>query len=320
MFYGVREGVAEEAIGDRRRDPVARAPFLDPGMPVARWIAGRRAWSRGSSLEARDHFAAAAAARPASDLLLVDVATAWAATGRPATAAALWNRSRRPVDPRWALARAHANLDAGSTEQAVAIVGALPLEVREEAGVAELLVLASESLGEDAARLDALLFDWQRADEADPAPVRRRIALRVRQRRYAEALELTDELAQRGAGDEAGRKAVALLVALDRLDEAAARAEQTDPHLAARIRARAALSAGQMPDLEPSTAREHVEMGRIALAAGDRDAALAHAEAALARVPAFVDALALRADAGAQGPSTAPGSTGRGSQAQPSVP
>lgn len=287
VFYGVRAAVPDAQIGDERRDPIARAVFIDPSMADAWWVAGRFRAARGDWGPAREAFTRGVIARPQSVVIEADEAAALTANGRPDQAWVAWEnvQERSPDDPRFAVPRARVALATGRVKEALAVLNHLPTRYQNERNVAELRVRIAEATGQSS-NFDDLLARWQEAAPGDPEPVRRRITLRVDDGRYAEALTLCDELAARGATNEAGRTSISLLVGLSRYEEAAKKADglgMTD--VAGRIRARAALEAdpGKVPaDLLAATdIYGMVAAGDALLTGGDAQAAIAKAEAAL---------------------------------------
>ena len=332
--------------GDRKSDPVARAVHLDPRMPVAQWIAAR------TSQDPASGWASAGYARVvAPDRVAFRAAEAalYERAGKVREAWRAWEdlAQRAPRDARFAVPRARAALAHELPAVATEALDDLGPRFRDEAPVLALRVAIADVVYREAAD-DDLLARWEAASPANPEPVRRRIQLRVRDRRYQEALDMTPELDRRTGTDEATRLRVALHVALGELEDAAEAAVSVgEPALAARIRARAVLQAD--PRAVPPPEGLDDALGRAirghALLASERPAeALAQADAALGLDPWLPEALALRAEAlaslgrpaadarsalraadpaysgGRAGPSTAPGATGSGAQSQPLVP
>lgn len=265
MYYGFL--AVSPTPGDRRRDPVARAPFLDPAQPVAWWIAAR--WSLGTSTdtaEAVDALRRARAARPDSALLAADLAAVHTLAGRPDQAVLVWDElaAATPDDPRWFDREVAALLAVGRAEDADRRLGQVsatftwdPLHARARVRVAEALRV------ED---LDPLLEHWQQADSRAVEPVRRRLGLRVARGDYADALPLVAALRTRAPGPPTDALEAALLTAVGRYEEAAG---LVAPEVAARLRARAARTADGLARVGPL------------LPPGDPDGRLADAEAAL---------------------------------------
>ena len=63
-------------IGDEKRDPIARAVYIDPAMPLAWWMVGRFRAARGEWGLAREAFTRAAIDRPQSVAFRADEASA----------------------------------------------------------------------------------------------------------------------------------------------------------------------------------------------------------------------------------------------------
>lgn len=303
VAYGLRPPVADADVGDERRDPLARAVFLDPGTSLGWWLVGRRAVARGEGWAAREAFARGLTARPASVALRADEAVALAAVDKWSVADARWTElaAVAPGDLRFAVPAARAALRAGRPEAAGATLDALPAAFQAERSVAELRVAIADAVGRDE-DYDALLAAWEVAAPELAEPVRRRIALRVDERRYEDAYAFVPALEARGAADEAARLAAGLAVGLGRLDEAATHADRAGlADMAARIRARAALAAApaEVPAAVDASADPIALLaaGEALLAGGHPADALARAERVLAVVPEQPQALDLRARA-----------------------
>lgn len=301
-FYGLREPVDPSERGDRVRDPVARAVYIDPSVAVAQWVAGRRAAADGDWARARVFFTAAALGRSTSPQLAADEAAAYVLVGNAGAATAAWDAllEQRPGDPRFLLPQARALLAAGAVGEAAGRVEALAVEYADEPAVAELRVRVADRTPESE-DMDPLLAAWQAVDDATAEPVFRRIHLRARSGRYDEALTLVDELKRRGRTIEADQLRMAMAVGLSRWDDAADAAEALgDPATAARIRGRGARAAGHpLPpalrdDPDPGV---RLIVGQSMLDAGDATGALARAAGVLKVEPWQPEALALRARA-----------------------
>jgi uncharacterized protein HemY len=353
VFYGLRAPVEEAFRGDRRKDPLARAVYVDPAMPLAWWVVGRSAFAREAWGEAREAFTRGVIARPSVPVMAAEAAALFAG-GR---AEAAWSAlvavdAQVPGDPRLAVLRARAALGADQVQAAVQILDALPTSFQDERPVAELRVAIAEVTGKSS-NYDELLERWQRAAPNDPEPVRRRVKLRVDDGRWEQALALTDVLAERGAGQEAAERAMGIAVGLGRYDVAEHSARELGlTEVAARIRARAALEAKPAeapPELEGAADPiASLALAESALARGDAEAALEGARRSLKVRPWFPEALALEARAlealgrareaaeasqrlarvepgyqvpvAAAVPQTAPGSSGSAAQVQAETP
>ena len=287
VFYGIRPPVSPEDYGDNRRDPVERAVFLDPSMPIAWWTHGRRDWINGDARAAREAFTRARIARPESVLWQADEAAALGMQGRWEESWAAWEpiQERSPDDPRFAVARASSALKAEKVQQALAILDALPPAAQTETAVAEMRVAIAEVTGQSS-NYDELLARWQEAAPADPEPVRRRIAVRIDEGRWAEGLELTDELSRRGAQVESHQLAMSLALGsgeLDRAGQEAAALHSTVLEDKIRFRTIAegdpsALTAEFDPSADPYASLVYAE---ARLASGDATGALQMATAVL---------------------------------------
>lgn len=303
VHYGIRAPVPEASWGDQRKDPVSRAVFIDPGMPVAWWIAGRERLARDEVRPAREAFTRATIARPGSVVYKADEAAMLMGEGRWEAAWLAWEEvdTLAPDDLRFSVLRATTALRVEEVKAASKILDALPARFQDERSVAELRVAIAEATGASS-NYDDLLARWQAAAPSDPEPVRRRIALRVDAARLADALELTAELRARGAAEEADRLGMSLAVGLGDYDGAAASADRLGlVDVAGRIRARAALEA--RPDVVPeglATAKDamaRLAAGEALLEAERADEALALAREALVIDPWLPEALDLQARA-----------------------
>lgn len=302
-FYGILPAPPEEKVGDKRRDPVARALLVDPETAVGNWIAGRRALGRGEPEAARDFFTRASFARPTSDLLMADEAAALRAGGhdRAAWYALSALEGRRPADLRFTLATAGAALAAEQPQAAEDRLGALPEPAASDPAVLARRVDALAALHREAfPTYDALLARWATVAPMDAEPVRRRVQLRVREGAFEAALPLAAELSSRGATDEAATLELALLNALDRPEQAAARASALGQAALAR---RLSASASSDPAVIAADLAEDEDPRALAVRAvalvESRHAAegLAVAEAALERSPWAAEPLAAQVSA-----------------------
>ena len=269
--YGLIPPADEVDRRNYRRDPVYRAPFLDPWMPMAQWQKARQIpkgiddGSRWYALHLLTEL------RPDSPARLADEAAALQATGRLKDSLQVWNEvvNRAPGDLRFVIPRARAALLGGKARQAVATLEALPPHHRAAAHVARLRVEIADA-AEDLEDYDELLRAWMVADVAEPEPVRRLVHRRIAEADWKGAMPLVDELAKRGAVDEANTLRVALGTNLGRWDLASRAARHLgDTTLAARIDARASID----KPAEVERALERVK--------GDRSAILARAQAKL---------------------------------------
>jgi hypothetical protein len=299
--YGTLPATPPDALWDKRRDVFRRALYIDPKMPVAGWLAGRRAMALGDAARAREFAAYAMSWRGDSVALRALVAAAEARLDREEAAWDGWRAlmDRTGTDVRFVVPYVHAALAVHAPEAAERALDDLPERHATEPRVAAARVAIHEA-GGDNADYDALLAAWQASDPTDPVPVRKRLGLRVAASLWDEALAFTEALAQRGAKDEADRASLAVLLALGRPSEAADRADAIgDGAAASRLRA---LSLGDDEARSGALVGDAGVWARIwrarrELAAGRPAAALAVSVEILALRPGFPEALALKADA-----------------------
>jgi hypothetical protein len=286
-------------VGERRDDPIDRAVYVDPKSAPAAWVLSRRDAALGRTERAQVPIVRARLARPSSVALQADDAALTMAAGRTASGRASWLLLAEafPNDLRFRLPLARAHLASRLTDEASAVLDALPEWTRDDRAVIELRVAIADA-APDATASDVLLARWQAAAPDDPEPVRRRIALRVRERRYDAALELVDMLVLRGAADEARRLEIGLAIGVGDLARAEAAALTAGlPDVARRIAGRrlvfgdAAGAARAFDEPEPVVVLARAE----ALALADRgEEALAVVEEVLRLEPYQPEALALR--------------------------
>ncbi len=302
-WYGVLPGVGEELVGDKRRDIITRSLLVDPQLALNQWINARRSLQRGFPQLARAAFTRASLAQPFRVLYRADEAATIRAMGLEEEARRAWElvQAKAPDQLRFAVARARSMVEVREFDLATALLEKLPPRYDGDVAVIGIQVAISEAGGE-APPYDGLLARWQLADPADPEPVRRRVALRVREERYDEALSFIPTLEERGAKEEASQLAMSLGVATGDWALASRKAEELGmPETAARIRARGKLVvAPEEVPAELHVADEPVELvvrGGARLVAGKPAAALVDADAALAKSPWMPEALALRTEA-----------------------
>ncbi len=297
QFYGILP--PSLTPGDRKADPVLRALVLDPQQPLAQWVHAR--WEVATTVDGGKAAVALSRAqlvRPTSPLLAADQAALLSMTGHIGEALLAWETlaGAAPGDPRWILPLARARLAAGQGQAAVAALAALPTEFTWDPAVAALRVVATEAAG-DAEALDPLLARWQAVASQNPAPVRRRIDLRVKTGEYQDAETLIGALRERDPGPPTDALEVALLLTLGRYEDAAALAPVA---VASRIRARARLETtpGEVPEmLALDDVRRPAVEAEAALWLKDGAAALAAADRAVAGAPDRAEPQALRARA-----------------------
>lgn len=226
VFYGLAP--PPEKVGNRGSDPVARAWFLDPGMPVAGWMAARAEGRENPAIALRR----ASQARPSSLVLLAGLA---GAQPDRRSAAPLYDEllRRAPFDRRFLVAIAANRLAMGNANEASQILDALGPGAGRIPSVARLRVQIADATG--VKDLESLLQRWRRADPLDAEPVRRLVHARVATGRYAQARDLLPELRRRGF-DTDGLE-LAVLFALGDREGAASVAQRTgQADLASRLR------------------------------------------------------------------------------------
>jgi tetratricopeptide (TPR) repeat protein len=296
-WYGLLPAPSREIEGDNRRDPLARAVYIDPSMPLSQWLVGRRSALAGRWDDARPSFTAARQGRPFHPVLVADEAEALVAEERPLPAAEAWEGLMQavPDDPRFRLPHALAVLRAGRVDPARELLDHLAADWPDDPGVSAARVAVADAAGEDA-DLDRLLANWQDNDVTAVEPVRRRIQLRVRGSRWREAWELLPELRHRDAHALADGLALSLGSLVGEAEEAARAAERVGrPDVAARLRARAAIAAHRpLDELPPiDDVDGFVAAGHAALDQGLPEEAEVYAGRASRQRPWDPDVLAL---------------------------
>ncbi|MBI2373752.1 MAG: hypothetical protein HYV07_07125 [Deltaproteobacteria bacterium] len=300
VVYGMKAPPSGEARGDRRKDPVARAVFIDPKNALAHWLAGRRFLEEGDPRAARISFQAACGAEPrrisycaAEAMMLTEIKSgdvAWS----------VWSKIPGK-ELRFALPRARAAFMAGRFDDALDILDGLPEDLKSASATLELRVRIADAQGATDS-YDELLVRWTAAAPEDPEPVRRRLRLRLAEGKLPEALALTTDLAARNSEAEAKRFEVALSLAMQDYARAALAAEALgDAEIAGRIRARGALEADPTivpPELTTAEDLDAVMVrAEVALGNGQPDEALALAESVLVKTPWVPEALEIQARA-----------------------
>lgn len=319
-FYGLLPPVPDERIGDRRRDPITRAVSVDPSLALSQWLLARRGFSlprgAGGSQPAKTAFETKAALeratviQPWRVIFRADLASS---TQEPQQATARGNAviSRTGSSRAWDLVQALAPdqirflggrigglIADREWEPATRLLEAVPEAWEDDPRAIVAEVAIAEGVGPGPG-YDQLLARWQLAARMDPEPIRRRIALRIREARYDEALAFARSLEERGAVEEAAKLSMSLGLAIGDYELAAEMADTLDlEETALRIRARAALEKDptRVPK-ELERANEPVEWvarGVTRLRAGAAAEALFDADAALKVAPWMPEALALR--------------------------
>ena len=302
-IYGLLPPVAPEALGDKRRDPVARAVFLDPSLSLAQWLLGRRELMEGRPVSARECFSRALLESQRRVLFRADEAAALLAEGHDTEAVRAWEALRKeaPDDVRFIPGHARALLGAGAWKQAQALLDALPARYQRSLTVLPLRAqLADHGVGTEPS--DSILAEWETLSLRDPQPTLQRIQLRVREGKLAEALTLVPSLNQREGGPQAAQLGMALAVGTRdwTLAETEAKAAKL-PRVAAAIHARATLekTPAQIPPelLTASDGAALLARGGAFIAMGRFGSALVEANRLLEQSPWSPEGLALRARA-----------------------
>jgi hypothetical protein len=300
-MVGLSPPVPQELWGDRRADPLTRAIWIDPDLSLCHWLIARRAAAFELSTVARAAMERAVAIDKGRLVFWMDRAALYASREGRRLALGSWETAGvRAHETRFRIGRARTLLGMGDAREASNELRGLPA-AWSDALSAVLLRIQVASAGVAGENLDALLARWQQLSPLDPEPVRRRIALRIRESRHLEALELVKALRRVDHSGQASELAIALAVAARRLDDAATRARDAgSQELAALLDARrhleadplrmpSALKSAKGPGAALARARLHLQAGRI-------DQALREAETVQSGA-LLPDALALRVQA-----------------------
>lgn len=242
-MYGLVDPISPAHRGLPRKDPLTRALLIDPSLSLTQYLIGRRALEIGDAESAARAFEKARIDVTGRFAFEVAAAAAANAGGDWALARKLWDEveSRWPLDSRFVVPRVEAYLASGLAVEARSLLLELPPRFDKDPAVAKLRVEIAEAVGpgEDYERLVAA---WEEAAAYDPEPVRRHIALRLRDGRFEEAFELLAKLEARGAATEAREMMIALGAEIGRFADAAKQAAiMGNDSLAKRLRLRAAL-------------------------------------------------------------------------------
>jgi len=242
-WYGMVDAVNPEERGDPGKDPLARVVLIDPSLSMAHYILARRALDIGRYGPAT--LALERARKSTPDRFVFEVAGAAAAgtAGQWAEARKLWDDldARWPDDSRFVIPRLEAYLNTDMAKEAQSLIDELPDRFDRDPEVARLRVEIADKVG-PGSDYEQLVAAWETAAEYDPEPVRRHIALRLRDGRLEEAFELLAKLEARGAATEAKQMMIAIGAGIGRFDEAAKQAALVGSDaLAERLRLRAAL-------------------------------------------------------------------------------
>lgn len=254
-FYGWLPAPEEEARGDNRRDVYRRALYIDPTMPLAAWIAGREAHRRGE-LETADALLRAARERVPGQLSLVADELAAHLVSRPRhppTELIQQLAAGAPQDARFLVVRSRAMLASGLAADAEALLLEVPDWALRDPRIAALRVATADALRLAPDVLDTRLTAWAAMDPQAQEPIRRRARLAVDEGRFTDALPFANELATRGAAEEAARLGIAIETALGRFEQAATRAHaRGDRQLATSLRARTVVPPTNLDDASPA--------------------------------------------------------------------
>lgn len=302
-WYGWVEPVGERQKGDVIRDPIARAPWLDPHGPIAQWMAARRYLAEQNDLSAELALRRAADKSPGS-LLDVLHATVLMRSGAPDEAAVKLAALPGSFadDPRMTFNEIEALLVSGNPGEATRRLDALAEGFQDAPRALQLRVAIERSEGKVPSP-DGLLQRWQDVAPYDPEPVRLRIDALVQAGRFEEALELAPELDRRGRGQEARTLELALAAQLEDWSRAAKAAARIDAGLADAIRrlgedGSAGRGAGEDDALFGALVK--LDRADAELAQGRHTAALDIVREVLEDDPDNVDALLLQVEAWSQ--------------------
>jgi hypothetical protein len=341
VLYGLHP--PSDAPNDRRKDPLARATFLDPTIDLAHWLDGRARFLRKELTEACAAFERAAILGRGRVIMRADLAHCRAASGAR-DALSDWNDV--PNELRFALGRIESAVAVQAHDPARKGLDALPERYRDSARVLELEVALRDAAGRGV-DVEALLERWQRASPFDPTPVLRRARLALLSARYEDAAALASELEKRGLAQDARRIGLAAELGLRDLDQALALAAMLEEReLAHRIWVRGQIESktSTLTDTKIPDPMLLVSIGEARLAKGEAASAVSLAERALAFDPFLPEALSLamrayesagdpggairaaellaRAEPSQRpgGPRTAPAATGSGRQSHARTP
>jgi hypothetical protein len=347
QWYGIVDPVDPEERGNPNRDPLSRVVLIDPSMSMAHYILARRALDTSRHSVASTAFERARKATPNRFVFEVADAAASSAGGQWADARKLWDDidARWPDDSRFVVPRLETYLAMDMAREAQSLIDELPDRFDKDPEIARLRVGVADKLG-PGPDYEQLVQAWEDAAEYDPEPVRRHIALRLRDGRLEEAFELIAKLEARGASTEAKQMTIALGAGIGRFEDAAKQAAAAGSDgLAERLRLRAELDRNpkeappnllKMPDYDARLLSAKLK------AATNPEQSLADVRAVLAMDRFLAEAIALEVSilerlgrhdeavqarerlqfadpAFASGPRTVAGETDIGSQAQVSL-
>lgn len=303
IVYGQRPPVPPEDAGNNRKDPLARAVYLDPAMATAWFLRSRTALggTEGQRLAAAQR---ASSQDPDDPLLVADAAALALADGQADEALRGFEAMRRlaPDDLRFAVGLAEAALLANEPEVARRAAARLRYVSAADAERLSVEVRLAEAQGQvEPITHDALLLEWQVADPTDPAPVQRRIDQRVALGDFASALDLVPELYARAPTPQTQSIELSLAAATNSWAQAATvAAELGERELGLRLqalelRAEPARAARLLEGLDAPDAR--LARAVLLLEAGEPALALASVEPVLVSNPYRAVALDLHQQA-----------------------
>jgi tetratricopeptide (TPR) repeat protein len=255
-WYGILDPVDPEERGNPDKDPLTRVVLIDPSLSMAHYILARRSLDIGRYDVAARSFDRARKSTPDRFVFEVATAAATAAAGQWAEARKHWDDldARWPADSRFVIPRLEAYLASDMGKEAKTLVDELPKRFENDPATARIRVEIAEKLG-PGPDYEKLVAAWEAAAEYDPEPVRRHIALRLRDGRLEEAFELLEKLEARGAATEAKQMMIALGAEIGRFEDAAKQASiMGSDALAERLRLRAALEKNPR-DIPPGLTR-----------------------------------------------------------------
>jgi hypothetical protein len=293
VLYGLTPPVEPELSGDSKRDPIARAAFID-GRLLGVWSVTARTTS--DPQRAIMAWKLASDGFPQSPALKAGHAAALEARGLTEAAAGAWRAvgALAPSDLRFVVPRARSALAVGNVAEAEQVLTLVPPGFERHPLLAMMRVEVATARDK---LTDELLAAWQDADPSNPEPPRRRLWRAIAGGELEVALGHVPALAERGAVEEAGRLDVALSAHLDRWEQGAGAANKLgEADVGRRLKARGAVDpAARVAALsgaeDPLT---RLALGRALLAAGQAKEARAVADALVKADAWWPEALALQ--------------------------
>jgi tetratricopeptide (TPR) repeat protein len=298
VLYGIMPAVPPDAIGDKRKDPIARAVFLDPDQALAQWILGRRELALGKRESAVTAFETAERLVPRRTVFAHDLASSLEGLDWRRAEEVYAQLARNTPDHRFTIARANALIALGRVDEAKQTISTLPERYAKIPDLLQMSVMIAEARRDTGPQFEELLATWQEAARDRPEPVRRRIAWLVERGDFKKALSLTPELAKRGATEESVRMRMSLALAAGEWPAAKEAARTLGlGEIEARIGARERLEKGDDPIDVVAYAKDRtgkLVRGELALIEGRIVGALEDADALLRIAPYDTEALSLR--------------------------